>query len=202
MLLLALPLAACGEDAPEVDFTADTSIPYARSETETNFVQINVRDFGTIVVELYPDTAPITVENFKGLVAESFYDGLIFHRIISGFMIQGGGITEDYKEKDCPSIKGEFASNGVENNLRHTRGVISMARTSVPDSASSQFFICNTRDRQYIEHLDGLYAAFGWGGEGMEVIDAITVKTATPSGKVDPEDRAVIEKMTIINYEK
>lgn len=160
VLLLALPLAACKKDE---------GIPYTRSETETNFVLIDVKDFGEIVVELYPETAPITVENFKGLVADSFYDGLIFHRIIAGFMIQGGGMNETYQEKDCPSIKGEFASNGVANNLKHTRGVISMARTDVPDSASSQFFIMH----EAAPHLDGDYAAFGNTVYGIEVVDKI-----------------------------
>ena len=162
MLVLSLSLSSCD------------SVPYKETDTETNFVLIDVKDYGKIVVELYPDVAPITVENFKNLVSEEFYDGLIFHRIISDFMIQGGGITQDYKQKECASIKGEFNSNGIENNLSHKRGVISMARTSVMDSASSQFFIMHKDTPQ----LDGDYAAFGEVVWGIETVDKIAeVKT-------------------------
>ena len=183
LLLLCPMLLSCGK---KYDF----------SETPTNFVLISVRDYGDIVVELYPDVAPITVENFKNLVSENFYDGLIFHRIIYGFMIQGGGITEDYKEKDCPSIKGEFALNGVQNDLLHTRGVISMARTDVPDSASSQFFIMH----QDAPHLDGKYAAFGMVLEGIEVVDKIA---SVPTNYYDmPIQNVVIESVRFINYTK
>jgi len=132
-------------------------------------VRIEMESGGIIEVELYEDKAPITVNNFKNLVKKGFYDGLIFHRVIAGFMIQGGGMNETYQEKDCPSIKGEFASNGVANNLKHTRGVISMARTDVPDSASSQFFIMH----EAAPHLDGDYAAFGNTVYGIEVVDKI-----------------------------
>ncbi len=170
---------------------------YEISETPTNFVLIDVKGYGEIIVELYPDVAPITVENFKNLVSEKFYDGLIFHRIISGFMIQGGGITEDYKEKDCPSIKGEFASNGVVNNLKHTRGVISMARTNVPDSASSQFFIMH----EAAPHLDGDYAAFGMVVEGIEVVDKIASVRTNPFNNM-PLENVVIESVRFINYSK
>ena len=110
-----------------------------------------------------------TVANFKDLVSDKFYDGLIFHRVIKDFMIQGGGYDSSLKEKDSPSIKGEFSSNGVENDLKHTKGVISMARTTVPDSASSQFFIMH---KDY-PSLDGNYAAFGNTVYGIEVVDAI-----------------------------
>ncbi len=142
---------------------------YKESDTETNFVLIDVKDYGQIVVELYPEVAPITVENFKKLVSEKFYDGLIFHRVIEGFMIQGGGITEDYQQKKAAEIKGEFAENGIPNSLNHTRGVISMARTDVMDSATSQFFIMH----QTTPALDGKYAAFGMVIEGIEVVDKI-----------------------------
>ena len=157
MLVLSLSLSSC------------ESVPYKKTDSETNFVLIDVKDYGKIVVELHPDVAPITVENFKKLVSEEFYDGLIFHRVIEGFMIQGGGYTEIFKQKDCPSIKGEFEANGVENPLKHTRGVISMARTNVMDSASSQFFIMH-KDAPY---LDGQYAAFGEVVWGIETVDAI-----------------------------
>ncbi len=119
--------------------------------------------------ELYPDVAPITVENFIKLMDEDFYQGLIFHRIIPGFMIQGGGHYPNLSQKECPSIKGEFRSNGVQNDLVHTRGVLSMARTMVKDSASSQFFIMH----ENAPHLDGEYAAFGKITSGLDIIDKI-----------------------------
>ena len=139
------------------------------SETETNFVLIDIKDYGKIVVELYPDVAPITVANFKKLVSENFYDGLIFHRVIEGFMIQGGAYTDDYQYREAATIKGEFSSNGIPNTINHTRGVISMARSDNMDSANSQFFIM----QETKPHLDGNYAAFGMVIEGIEVVDKI-----------------------------
>ena len=179
LIMLALPLSACGE-----------KIPYDVTDEETNLVIIDVKKYGKIVVELYPETAPITVKNFKKLVSEKFYDGLIFHRVISGFMIQGGGYDTNKKEKDADSIKGEFSSNGVTNDLKHTRGVISMARTTVPDSASSQFFIMH---KDY-PSLDGEYAAFGMTVYGIEVVDKIAaVKT---NSRTDwPTEEVVIESI-------
>ena len=132
------------------------------------YVEMKVMDFGTVILELYPDVAPKTVENFTNLVEEGFYDGLTFHRILSNFMIQGGMPNQDSRELE--PIYGEFSSNGFKNNLLHKRGVISMARTSMPNSATSQFFICNAD----YPSLDGEYAAFGRVIEGMDVIDAIT----------------------------
>ena len=124
---------------------------------------------GEISLELYPDIAPITVENFVNLAKEGFYDGLIFHRVISGFMIQGGDPMGIGIGGSGTNIKGEFAANGVKNDLSHERGVISMARSQNPDSASSQFFIMHA-DGTF---LDGQYAAFGRVTEGMEVVDEI-----------------------------
>jgi len=132
-------------------------------------VVIEMENKDLIKLELYPEHAPITVENFKKLVSEGFYDGLIFHRVISGFMIQGGCPQGTGTGGPGYSIKGEFASNGVQNNLKHTRGVISMARSMMPDSAGSQFFIMH----QNSPHLDGDYAAFGKVVEGMDVVDKI-----------------------------
>ena len=133
-------------------------------------IKIEVRDYGTITAELYPDKAPKTVENFLSLIDRNFFDGLIFHRVISGFMIQGGGYTEDGNYKNAPSIKGEFASNGFKtNDLKHTRGVLSMAHTMVKDSASSQFFIMH----ENAPHLDGDYAAFGKVTDGIDIVDKI-----------------------------
>ncbi|MBR3994452.1 MAG: peptidylprolyl isomerase [Clostridia bacterium] len=135
---------------------------------------ITMENGGVMVLELYPEKAPITVENFKALADKGFYNGLIFHRVISGFMIQGGCPEGTGMGGPGYTIKGEFSSNGVKNDLKHTRGVISMARTNVPDSAGSQFFIMH-EDAPY---LDGQYAAFGKMTSGFDVLDEIAnVKT-------------------------
>ncbi|MCH5186123.1 MAG: peptidylprolyl isomerase [Oscillospiraceae bacterium] len=150
-----------------------------------------MNDGGIIKAELYPDTAPITVANFEKLINENFFDGLVFHRVIEGFMIQGGGFDEQMNHREADSIKGEFASNGVQNDLKHERGVLSMARTSVKDSASSQFFIMH----QAAPHLDGEYAAFGRVTEGMDVVDKIA---SSPTGAQDvPVDLPVIKTIKI-----
>ncbi len=132
-------------------------------------VVIEMENGGIIRVELCPEAAPITVKNFESLVKEGFYDGLIFHRVIKGFMIQGGDPLGNGMGGSEKKIKGEFRSNGVNNPLRHTRGVISMARSYDPNSASSQFFIMHAD----APHLDGQYAAFGRVVEGMDVVDEI-----------------------------
>ena len=161
-----------------------------------NVVVIDVKDYGKITVELYPDIAPITVKNFKKLVNEKFYDGLIFHRVIENFMIQGGcpdgngtgGYTDEKGNK--VTIKGEFSGNGFKNTLAHTPGVISMARSSLPNSASSQFFICH----KAAPHLNGQYAAFGKVTEGMDVVDAIAKVSTNASDK--PLTDVVISSIT------
>lgn len=132
-------------------------------------VKITMQGGGVIELELYPDVAPITVANFKELVESSFYNGLTFHRIIKGFMIQGGDPLGNGMGGSDKNIKGEFMMNGVNNPLKHTRGVISMARAQHPDSASSQFFIMH----EDATHLDGQYAAFGKVISGMEAVDEI-----------------------------
>ena len=132
-------------------------------------IEIEMENGGVIKAELYPQTAPITVENFVKLIEDKFFDGLVFHRVIEGFMIQGGGFDAVGNHKEAESIKGEFDTNGVKNELKHTRGVLSMARTMFPNSASSQFFIMH----QDAPHLDGQYAAFGKVTDGMEVVDEI-----------------------------
>ena len=136
---------------------------------EKVLIEIEMENGDVMKGELYPEVAPITVENFLKLIDEDFFAGLIFHRVIPGFMIQGGGYTKDFKEKHCDSIKGEFKSNGVNNELKHTEGVLSMARTMIKDSASSQFFIMHKDS----PHLDGSYAAFGKVIEGIDVVDQI-----------------------------
>ena len=132
-------------------------------------IRITMENGAQIEAELYPETAPITVENFVSLIKEKFFDGIIFHRVIKGFMIQGGDPTGTGMGGSEKTIKGEFLSNGVVNELKHTRGVLSMARTMDPNSASSQFFIMH----EDAPHLDGQYAAFGKVTKGMEVVDAI-----------------------------
>lgn len=132
-------------------------------------IEIEMENGGVIKAELYPETAPLTVENFVKLIKEDFFKGLIFHRVIYGFMIQGGGFTADGEHKEADSIKGEFDANGTPNPLKHTRGVLSMARTMFPNSASSQFFIMHKDS----PHLDGQYAAFGKVTDGMDIVDAI-----------------------------
>ena len=138
-------------------------------------VVIEMENGKKIKLELYPEHAPITVANFERLVKNGFYDGLIFHRVIEGFMIQGGDPEGTGMGGSDEKIKGEFASNGVKNDLKHTRGVISMARSMFKDSASSQFFIMH----QDAPHLDGDYAAFGKVVEGMDVVDEIATTETT-----------------------
>lgn len=148
---------------------------YKETAAVTNTVAIEMEDGKKIIVELDEKNAPITVANFKSLVEKKFYDGLIFHRVISGFMIQGGDPTGTGMGGSKDTIKGEFAHNGVNNPISHARGVISMARSMMYNSASSQFFICHA-DASF---LDGEYAAFGKVIEGMDAVDAIaTVPTS------------------------
>ncbi len=164
-------------------------------------VEIEIRDYGTITVELDADAAPITVENFLTLAESGFYDGLTFHRIMEGFMMQGGDPDGDgFTDPDQKTIKGEFAANGVANHLSHTRGAISMARNSISmDSASSQFFICH----QDAVLLDGQYACFGYVTEGMDVVDAICEYSSTVvidgNGTVPAEYQPVIVEVRVID---
>ena len=145
---------------------------------ETVVVEIDIANYGVITLELYPNVAPITVENFVTLVNAGYYDGLTFHRIIDGFMIQGGCPLGNGTGGSGTNIKGEFSANGVSNPLKHERGVISMARSSNPDSASSQFFIMH----EDAPHLDGSYAAFGRVTNGIEIVDAICANTPVTDG--------------------
>ncbi len=139
-----------------------------------NKVEINIKDYGVIILELYEEVAPLTVKNFLKLVDEKFYDNLTFHRIIKGFMIQGGDPLGNGTGGSKDKIKGEFAANGFNNPLHHERGVISMARTYEPNSASSQFFIMH----EDCYGLDGEYAAFGKVIKGIEIVDKVaSVKT-------------------------
>ena len=157
-------------------------------------VTIEMEDGGTIKAELYPEIAPNTVNNFISLVKSGFYDGLIFHRVIPGFMIQGGDPKGTGTGGPGYSIKGEFTRNGFKNDLKHDRGVLSMARTMMPNSAGSQFFIMHKNS----PHLDGQYAAFGKVLEGMEVVDAIANTRRGPNDK--PLTPQVMKKVTVETF--
>lgn len=167
------------------------------AQTGKHHVAITVRDYGTITVELDADAAPITVQNFLDLADSGFYDGLTFHRIMEGFMIQGGDPEGTGMGGSDKTIKGEFSANGVENPLSHTRGAISMARSSAMDSASSQFFIVQS-DSTY---LDGQYACFGYVTSGMEIVDQIC-KDAQPAdgnGTIPAAEQPVITAVRVID---
>jgi peptidyl-prolyl cis-trans isomerase B (cyclophilin B) len=181
VLVAALALSGCGKNTkPQVE--------------------IEIEDYGTIKLELDRKAAPITVENFLKLVEEDFYDGLTFHRIVSGFMIQGGDPEGTGMGGSDETIKGEFSANGVENSLSHTRGAISMARSSAMDSASSQFFIVQ-EDSTF---LDGEYAAFGYVTEGIEIVDQIVEEVLQypfadeGMNLVATEHQPVIKSITVV----
>ncbi len=211
LALCGTMLAGCGSsksdstsDTADTAETADadTSEDSASDEEEElltglHHVSIDVQDYGTITLELDADTAPISVTNFVNLAKDGFYDGLTFHRIISGFMIQGGDPKGNGTGGSDTTIKGEFSENGVENNISHVRGTISMARANDPDSASSQFFIVH-EDSTF---LDGQYAAFGHVTDGMDVVDAICENTPVQdnNGTVKAADQPVITSITVID---
>lgn len=167
------------------------------AESGKHHVAITVRDYGTITVELDADAAPITVQNFLDLAGSGFYDGLTFHRIIEGFMIQGGDPEGTGMGGSDKTIKGEFSANGVENPLSHTRGAISMARSSAMDSASSQFFIVQ-KDSTF---LDKQYACFGYVTDGMDVVDAIAAdaQPTDGNGTIPADQQPVIESVKVLD---
>ena len=215
LALAAMMLAGCGSKTDTTDTTETTEETSATDETSDgaadtadtsedgelltglHHVTIDVQDYGTISLELDADTAPISVTNFINLANEGFYDGLTFHRIISGFMIQGGDPNGNGTGGSEKTIKGEFSANGVENDISHVRGVISMARANDPDSGSSQFFIVH-EDSTF---LDGQYAAFGHVTEGMDVVDAIceAVPVQDNNGTVAAADQPVITAVTVVD---
>ena len=164
------------------------------SENQNPIVTFKMKDGGIIKAELYPDVAPQSVRNFISLVSKGFYNGLIFHRVIRGFMIQGGDPEGNGTGGPGYCIKGEFSQNGFVNELRHTEGVLSMARTMIPDSAGSQFFIMHKNS----PHLDGGYAAFGKVIEGMEVVNAIAeTRTDFRDRPVEPQ---IMEEVTVETF--
>lgn len=164
-------------------------------EGKTPYAVIDVKDFGKITVKLDPKSAPITVSNFINLAQTKFYDGLTFHRIIEGFMMQGGDPQGNGSGGSDRNIKGEFAQNGVTNNLSHTRGAISMARATPPDSGSSQFFIVH-KDSTF---LDGQYACFGYVTEGMDIVDKVctTAQPVDDNGTIPASEQPVINSIKI-----
>lgn len=218
MSILSAALAGCGSKegtAPAADSTSaeapEETAGTEAEEAETDeseeaaadllsglhHAEIEIADYGTIALELDADTAPISVTNFVNLAKDGFYDGLTFHRIISGFMIQGGDPLGDGTGGSEQSIKGEFKNNGIENDISHVRGVISMARAMDPDSGSSQFFIVH-EDSTF---LDGDYAAFGHVTEGIEIVDQICEDTQVQddNGTVAAEDQPTITSIKVID---
>jgi len=208
-LSLPLVLAACGGQTSTTSSDGSSASAPAVAEgvlTEPiegsyasgkHHVAIDVKDFGTIELELDADVAPVTVSNFCDLAASGFYDGLTFHRIINGFMIQGGDPLGNGTGGSSRLILGEFAENGIDNPISHKRGVISMARAYDLNSASSQFFIVH----QDSDFLDGSYAAFGAVTEGIEVVDAIatTVPVQDDNGTVNRADQPTITSIKVID---
>lgn len=194
-LTLLLGTGCSGKPSAETEVTGpETQQPAPPAENSYTAV-IEIEGYGTITLELDASAAPVTTENFVSLAREGFYDGLTFHRIIEGFMIQGGDPDGNGTGGSEQTIKGEFRENGVENSLSHTRGVISMARSNDYDSASSQFFIVH-EDSTF---LDGSYAAFGYVKEGMEVVDAICADAEPIDGDgfIAPENQPVIQSIAI-----
>lgn len=192
--------ANANSESSEVNLEADGSTQSSTAQTEPEFkatqhAKIEIKNYGTVSLELYGEEAPITVNNFVKLANSGFYNGLTFHRIISGFMIQGGDPKGDGTGGSDETIKGEFSENGVQNRILHTRGTISMARSSENNSASSQFFIM----QQDATHLDGSYAAFGRVTSGLEIVDKICEDTPVTdsNGTVLANNQPVITSVTV-----
>ena len=199
-LMLVFCLASCG--APKYEdlnmSTINSLDGVTESEEETDYVMLKIKDHGTIVIRLFPKVAPETVKNFKKLVSEKFYDGLIFHRVIETFMIQGGDPEGTGYGGSPDKIFGEFESNGFENNLPHIRGVISMARNGYDmNSASSQFFICHKSEK--CANLNGDYASFGYVVYGIEVVDSVAAVETNSKDK--PLTDVVIESIRFVTVD-
>ena len=194
IVLSLLLLTACGKPKPAV-------VDQPTVFTPTHVAVISIRDMGDITVELDGNAAPETVKNFVTLAESGFYDNLTFHRIINGFMMQGGDPKGNGFGGSGTTIKGEFVNNGVPNTLSHTRGAISMARSQEYDSASSQFFIVH---QDASDNLDGDYAVFGYVSEGMDIVDTIceTAKPMDKNGLIAVENRPRIKTITISEYKE
>lgn len=193
LMLFCTVLGLCSCSKTDYDVRKIGAFTVEQTDEATDYIRIVMKNGDAMLIELYPSIAPITVENFKNLVSEHYYDGITFHRVIEGFMIQGGDPDGDgYSNGDRPAIKGEFSLNGVENNLQHKRGVISMARSTHPDSASTQFFIMHKTDAR----LDGQYAAFGMMLAGFDTLDKIaSVKT---DGNDKPQKDQIIAEIRFV----
>ena len=203
-ICMLLTVTACGTQGTatsQTDVTTLTGEDAYTSQIElldegmTYYVDMEIADYGTVTLQLDQSAAPITAANFVALAESGFYDGLTFHRIISGFMVQGGDPKGNGTGGSDMKIKGEFAANGWDNPIKHERGVISMARSKAYDSASSQFFIMHAD----APHLDGGYAAFGRVTEGMDVVDAIcaAAKPMDNNGSIAKENQPVITSVTV-----
>ncbi len=192
VVLMLLLFTGCGGSGAD---TADTYEPAALDAEATYYADIDIADYGVITVQLDQTAAPVTCANFVELAETGFYDGLTFHRIISGFMMQGGDPAGNGTGGSEGNIVGEFASNGYENDLSHERGVISMARSQDPNSASSQFFICHADS----DFLDGEYAAFGVVTSGLDVVDAVCEKAepTDDNGTIPAEAQPIIKSIKI-----
>jgi len=192
VIIMLFVFTACSGGGTDA---ADTYTPPALDAETTYYADIDIEDYGVITVKLDQTAAPVTCANFVELAENGFYDGLTFHRIIADFMMQGGDPSGDGTGGSDNNIVGEFASNGYENNLSHTRGVISMARSGDPNSASSQFFICHADS----DFLDGDYAAFGIVTEGMDVVDAVceNAQPTDDNGTIPEDAQPVICSITI-----
>lgn len=188
--------------AVKAEINSKEAADFVETTETTEYVKLTVKHYGDVVIRLRSDVAPITVANFQKLVGEKFYDGLTFHRVMKGFMIQGGDPKGDGTGGSGTTIKGEFKINGVQNDLSHITGVISMARRSSPyDSATSQFFICN--DDSAARNLDGSYAAFGYVVAGLDVVltvSEVEVTAKVPGGEQSlPVEPVYIEKVCFVN---
>ena len=191
--VMTLSLVSCGNAHTKKEVSTNSS-----SSSKADSSDEKLDDSKSFVIALYPEYAPETCDNFEKLVSSGFYDGLIFHRVMEGFMAQGGGYDTNGKRKESSNINGEFSANGfTKNKLSHTRGVVSMARATPMNSASSEFFICYSDEDTF---LDGNYAAFGHVTDGMDVVDAIA-ESARPidqNGTIPPEKQPVINSIKVV----
>ena len=200
LFLLLGTATACGSDNNSDSSEKDSTTTAAKSSDETTANDASSdsetasSDGLTFVITLYPDDAPITCENFENLVSDGFYDGLTFHRIVEDFMAQGGDPSGNGTGGSEKTIKGEFSQNGFKNDLKHTEGVLSMARSMMPDSAGSQFFIMHKK----APHLDGAYAAFGKITEGMDVVNKIAETATDYSDR--PLEKQIMKKVTVETF--
>ena len=197
MVLAFCLVTGCGNTEDQTEAEEPVQEEQAQQETgealPLRHVEMTIKDYGTVKLELDPNEAPISVENFISLAERGFYDGLKFHRIMDGFMIQGGGNDAE----ELTPIKGEFYANGVENDISHTEGVISMARANDPDSATSQFFITVADDT----FLDGNYAAFGYVTEGLDICKKIAsdARPIDDNGTIPEDEQPIIESVKVID---